>query len=132
MASSDWFANRFAVAPPDSTAKLRRRRAHGHSESLGHWEKAQAGSGRHDELSCGYDTGAEAPDGANRGGAAQRRRRLASASNYADTRAITGEIMAWEGCSPRVETQECLSNDGDAGRPRVDGGGASAAREGRR
>jgi hypothetical protein len=47
-----------------------------------------------------------------------------------NTRAVTGEISAWEGYSPRVETQERLNNGGDAVRPRVDGGGASAARVG--
>ena len=79
-------------------------------------------------LSRGHDTGAEAPEGADRDRAAQRRRKLALASNYMNNRVVTGEIRAWEGCSPRVETQERLSNSGDTGRPRVDGGGASAAR----
>jgi hypothetical protein len=54
MASSGWVADRFAAAAPDSAAKLHRRRAHGHSEGLGHQEKAQAGSGRHDGLSRGH------------------------------------------------------------------------------
>jgi hypothetical protein len=44
-------------------------------------------------------------------------------SNYTDFRAVTGEIRAWEGCSPRVQTQGRLSDSGDAGKPRVDGGG---------
>jgi hypothetical protein len=48
-----------------------------------------------------------------------------------DNRAVTGEIRAWEGCSARVQTQERLSGSEDVGRPRVDGGGASAARGGR-
>ena len=30
---------------------------------------------------------------------------------------------AWEGCSPRVQPQGRLNDGGDAGKPRVDGGG---------
>jgi hypothetical protein len=44
-------------------------------------------------------------------------------SNYTDFRAVTGEIRAWDGCSARVQTQGRLSDGGDAGKPRVDGGG---------
>jgi hypothetical protein len=38
-----------------------------------------------------------------------------------DTRAVTGEMRAWEGSSPRVQTQGHLSDGGNAGKPRVDG-----------
>jgi hypothetical protein len=69
-----------------------------------------------------------APEGAERDGAAQRRRKLAPASNYADTRAVTGELRVWEGCSARVQTQGRLSDGGDASKTRVDGSGAPAAR----
>jgi hypothetical protein len=34
-----------------------------------------------------------------------------------------GEIKAWEGCSPRVRTQERLGDGGDTVKPRVEGGG---------
>jgi hypothetical protein len=81
--------------PPDSIAKFRRRQGHDHDEGLGHWERAQAGSGRHGRLSYRHDTGAEAPKGTNRSEAAQQRHRLAPVSNYADNRAVTGEIRAW-------------------------------------
>jgi hypothetical protein len=104
MASSNWVADWFTTVPPDSAAKFHRRRAHGHDEGLGHWERVQAGSGRHDRLSCGHDTGVEALEGADRGGAAQRQRELAPTSNCADDRAVTREIRAWGGCSPPVQT----------------------------
>jgi hypothetical protein len=63
------------------------------------------------------------PKGAEHGGVAQQRCVSTLARNYADTRAVTGEIRAWEGCSPRVQTQGRLSDGGDKGKPRVDGGG---------
>jgi hypothetical protein len=63
----------------------------------------------------------------NHGGAAQRWSGLALASNRAKDRATNGEIRAWGDCSPREETLEHRSNSRDAGMPRVDGGGASAA-----
>jgi hypothetical protein len=53
----------------------------------------------------------------------QRWRGSTPASNYADTRAVISEIKAWEGCSPRVQTQGRLRDGGNAGKPRVDGGG---------
>ena len=62
-------------------------------------------------------------EGAEHGGVAQRRRRSTPTRNYSDTRAVTGEIRAWEGCSPRVQTQGRLRDGGNAGKPRVDGGG---------
>jgi hypothetical protein len=43
--------------------------------------------------------------------------------NYAGIGAVLGEIKAWEGCSPRVRTQECLGDGGNVVKPRVDGGG---------
>jgi hypothetical protein len=101
MASSGWVADQFAVAPPDSVAMFRRRQAHSHEEGLGHWVRAQAGSGRHSILSRGHDTGVEAPEGADHSGAAQHRRELAPARNHAQTRAINREIGARGGCSPQ-------------------------------
>jgi hypothetical protein len=95
MASSSWVASLFAAAAPDSMEKFCRRRGNDHDEGLGHWETAQARSGQHGGLNRGHDTGVEAPEGADRGGAAQRRRELALASNYADNRAVTREIRAW-------------------------------------
>jgi hypothetical protein len=97
--------------------KFRRRRAHGHGEGLGQWERAQAGSRRHDGLSRGHDTGAEAPEDADHSGVAQRRRELAPVSNRAKTKATNGEIGAQGGCSPQEETLEHQGNDGDARTP---------------
>jgi hypothetical protein len=94
-----------------------------HGGALGAWGKTRARSGRHGELDRGHHAGAGAPKGAEHGGVDQRRRGSTPASNYADTRAATGEIRAWEGCSPRVQTQERLSGGGNEGKPRVDGGG---------
>jgi hypothetical protein len=54
MASSGWVADRFA-------AKFHQRQGHDHSESLGRWERAQAGSRRLGGPSHGQDAGAEAP-----------------------------------------------------------------------
>jgi hypothetical protein len=79
-------------------------------------------SERHGELDRGYHAGAGAPKGAEHGGADQRQRGSTLASNYVNTRAVTGEIRAWEGCSPRVQTQGRLSGGGNVGKPRVDGG----------
>jgi hypothetical protein len=62
-------------------------------------------------------------EGAEHGGVAQRRRRSTPTRNYSDTRAVTGEKRAWEGCSPRVQTQGRLSDGGDTGKPQVYGGG---------
>jgi hypothetical protein len=50
-------------------------------------------------------------------------------SNCAGASMILGEIIAWEGCSPRVQTPRHLENGGGAMEPRVDGGGASAVQE---
>jgi hypothetical protein len=99
MASSGWVADRFAAAPPDSAAKFRWRRAHGHGEGLRHWERARAGSERHVGLSHGHDIDAEAPEGADHGRAAQWRCKLAPMSNRAKTRATNREIGARGGCS---------------------------------
>jgi hypothetical protein len=101
-----------------------------HGRTLRDWGKARARSGRLGGLNRGHNVGARTPEGAERDGVAQWRRKLTPTSNYADTRVVMGEIRAWEGCSPRVQTQGRLSNDGDAGKPRVDGGGAPAARGG--
>jgi hypothetical protein len=95
----------------------------GHGGALGAWGKTQARSGRHGELDSGHLAGAGALKGAEHGGADQRRRGSTLVSNYADTRALTGEIRVWEGCSPQVQTQGCMSDGGNAGKPRVDGGG---------
>jgi hypothetical protein len=54
---------------------------------------------------------------------------LTPVSNCAGSGAILGEIKAWEGCSPRVQTPGRLENDEGAMEPRVDGGGAPAAQE---
>jgi hypothetical protein len=70
----------------------------------------------------------EAPEGTERGEMAPRRRESTLASNRVKARAINREIGARGGCSPREETLEPRSNGGDAGTPRVDGGGASASR----
>jgi hypothetical protein len=95
----------------------------GHSGALGAWGKTRARSGRHGKLDCGHHTGAGAPEGAEHDGADQLRCGSTLACNYADTRAVTGEIRACEGCSPRVQTQGHLSGGVNAGKPRVDGGG---------
>jgi hypothetical protein len=62
--------------------------------------------------------------GRSRGGAANSGEQL-----RAGPRAILGEIKAWEGCSPRVQTPRRLENSGGAMEPRVDGGGPPAAQE---
>jgi hypothetical protein len=49
--------------------------------------------------------------------------------NYAGKRAVTAELRAREGCSPRVRTPELLGNDRGAVEPRVDDGRALAAQE---
>ena len=94
----------------------------GHGRALEGWRKARARSGRHGELSMGATLArghqrAQNVAGWLNGSADQLQR-----ANYADTRAVTGEIRAWEGCSPRVQTQGRLGDGGDAGNPRVDGG----------
>jgi hypothetical protein len=52
-----------------------------------------------------------------------RQRGSTPTRNCANTRAVLGEIRAWEGCSTRVQTQGRLGDGGDAGKPRVDDGG---------
>jgi hypothetical protein len=69
-----------------------------------------------------------APEGAERSGVAQWRRRSTPASNRVKTRVINREIGARGGCSPREKTLEHRSNGGDAGTPRVDFDGAPPAR----
>jgi hypothetical protein len=59
---------------------------------------------------------------------AQRRCNSTPASDCVDNRAVNRKLRVWGVCSPREGTLECLSNDEDAGRPWVDGGGAPAAR----
>jgi hypothetical protein len=44
-------------------------------------------------------------------------------SNCAGTGVILGQIKAWEGSSPRVQTPGCLGNGRGAVEPRVDCGG---------
>jgi hypothetical protein len=64
-----------------------------------------------------------ASEGVEHGGVAQWRHGSTPTRNYADTRAVTSKIRAWEGFSPRVQTQGRLSDGGDTGKPRADGGG---------
>jgi hypothetical protein len=47
---------------------------------------------------------------------------LTPVSNCAGIGVILGEIKAWEGCSPRVQTPRRLGNGGAAVEPRVDDG----------
>jgi hypothetical protein len=75
------------------------------------------------ELSPGRNTGTEAPDGVKQGETTLRRRGSTPAKNYAGTGAVLCEIKAWKCCSPRVRTQKCLGDGGDAVKPRVDSGG---------
>jgi hypothetical protein len=75
MASSGWVADRF-------TAKFHRRQGHDHSESLGHWERAQVGSRRLGGPSHGHDAGAEAPE-------AQTATERLNSGTYLVRRAIT-------------------------------------------
>jgi hypothetical protein len=56
--------------------------------------------------------------------------RICSGEKLCKQQSSNWEIRVWDGCSPRVQTQERLSDGGDAGRPRVDVSGASAARGG--
>jgi hypothetical protein len=72
--------------------------------------------------------GTTTPEGAEHGGVAQRWSRPTPASNRVKTRAINREIGAQGGCSPREETLEHRGNDGDAGTPRIDSGGALTPR----
>jgi hypothetical protein len=95
----------------------------GHCGALGAWGKTRAHSWRHGKLDRGHNASAGAPKGAEHGEVAQWLSGSTLAINYADTRAVTGEIRAWKGCSPRVQTQGRLSDGRDAGKPRVDGGG---------
>jgi hypothetical protein len=70
-----------------------------------------------------------APENADRGGKGSAVAQLTPTRNCAGSRAILGELRAWEGCSPRVRTSGRLENDGGAVEPRVDGGGAPTAQE---
>jgi hypothetical protein len=83
------------MALPVSVARSRRGQGLGHGEGLGYWGKARVHSGRHSGLNHRHDTGARAPEGVDRGRAAQRRRGLAPASNCAKDRATYREIRAW-------------------------------------
>jgi hypothetical protein len=40
-----------------------------------------------------------------------------------DTRTVTDELRAWEGCLPQERTEERLEDGGEAVKSRVDGGG---------
>jgi hypothetical protein len=94
MASAGRVAGPIAAAPPVSAARSRRRRGHNNGEGLGYWGKAQAHSERHDKLNHRHDTSRGAPEGADQGGAVQRQRGLASASNRAKDGATNEEIRA--------------------------------------
>jgi hypothetical protein len=83
------------VAPPDPTAKFRRRRGHNHDEGLGHCERAQASTGRHSGLSRGHDIGAEAPEGTIYNGGARRWGTSTPASDCACTGAGNGKSETW-------------------------------------
>jgi hypothetical protein len=74
----------------------------------------------------GHDTGAEAPKGTVRGGAAQQRRTSTPASDSTDSRTVKGKSRAWVGWLPREMTLERLSNGEDTARALVDGGRDSA------
>jgi hypothetical protein len=93
-----------AVAPLDPRRGVAGNKEDGHGRALEDWGKAQARLGRHGGLNRGHSAGAGALEVTERGGVAQRRRKLTLVINYADTRAVTDEIRAWEGCSPRVQT----------------------------
>jgi hypothetical protein len=96
--------------------------------ALGTWGRTQAHSGQSGEHDRGHNANAEAPEGAERVWMVPRQRESTQASNHMKTRVINKEIGVWGGLSPREETLESQSNDGDAGTPRVDDGGAPAAR----
>jgi hypothetical protein len=80
------------VASLDLAARSRQRRGDDHDGVLGAWEKTRARSRRHGELDRGHNTGAGAPEGAEHGGVAQRRRGPTPSSNRAKTRAVNREI----------------------------------------
>jgi hypothetical protein len=50
-------------------------------------------------------------------------------SDCAKNSAVHWKLRAWGSCSPREETLERLSNDGDAGMPWVNGGGSSTRQQ---
>jgi hypothetical protein len=54
---------------------------------------------------------------------------LTPASNCAFSSVVLGELRAWEGCSPRVQTPGRLGKGGGAVEPRVTGGGAPTVQE---
>jgi hypothetical protein len=74
----------------------------GHGGALGAWGRTQARSVRQGEHNYGHNANVEAPEGAERGGKAQRRRKPTSVSNCATTRTINREIEAQGGCLPQV------------------------------
>jgi hypothetical protein len=63
-----------------------------HGRALGTWGRTRSRSGRHGEHDRGHNAGVGAPEGAERGGVAQRRCGYTPASNRAKTRAINREI----------------------------------------
>jgi hypothetical protein len=70
-----------------------------------------------------------APENADRSEKGSAAAQLTPASNRAGSSVVLGEIKAWEGCSPRVQTPGRLENGGGAVEPRVDGDGAPTAQE---
>jgi hypothetical protein len=80
-------------------------------------------------LGHGHHTSAGAPEGAADGEAGYRWRGSTPASNHVGKRAVTAELRAWAGCSPRVRTLENLEDGGVAMELRIDGGGAPDAQQ---
>jgi hypothetical protein len=70
-----------------------------------------------------------APESADRGEKGSAAAQLTPVSNCAGLGAVLGELRAWEGYSPRVQTPRRLENGGGAVEPWVDGGGAPTAQE---
>jgi hypothetical protein len=94
-ASAGKVASLIVVVSPVSATRSCDRRGHDHGEGLGYRGKDRAHSGRHGGLNHRHNTSAGAREGADRGGAAQRRRRLTPTSNRAKDRATNGEIREW-------------------------------------
>jgi hypothetical protein len=69
------------------------------------------------------------PENADHGGKGSAAAQLTLASNCAGAGAILGEIKAWEGCSPRVQTPGRVEDGESVVERRVDGGGAPAAQK---
>jgi hypothetical protein len=112
---------------PTSRWDLTRDKGNSRGRALGAWGTAQARSGQSDEHNRGHNTNTEAPEGAERNRKVSWWREPTPVSNCAMTRTINGEIGVRGGCSPRVETLESRGNNGGAGTPWDDGGGAPTA-----